>query len=192
MIIEIEAKMRLTEAEQLDGRLEALGARRGPLVYETNVFFDTPQGTLKAQDQGLRVRIERLADRDEPLTVAITHKGPRAHGQLKRRAETEVGVSDGTAAGALLKTLGYVQVFLFEKRRQKWELGGCHIAIDTLPYLGHFIEIEGPTEPAVLSMRQQLQLTAVPMIQASYIAMLRTYVLEHQLPGDQVRFAGKG
>src|SRR5690606_3272245 len=85
-------------------------------------------------------------------------------------------VSDARTAAHLLTALGYVSVISFEKRRRRWTLDNCRVEIDTLPYLGGFVEIEGPSEPIVLSVRRKLALDHLPMISASYISMLVTYL----------------
>ena len=187
MKIEIEATMPLRDPEAREARLLALGARRGPVLHETNSFFDTTDAVLKASDQGLRLRVRESPD-GAPQAVTITHKGPRAHGKLKSRQETELNVDDARSAADLLSVLGYGPVFTFEKRRRCWEFSQCHIAIDTLPLLGHFVEIEGPSDDVVLAVREQLGLAGVPLIQASYIAMLTTHLAQNHITTDRVRF----
>lgn len=178
--------MRVADVASLQQRLEALGATRQGDVIEVNTFFDTPEGRLKAIDHGLRIRIERAVDGSRTDTI-ITHKGPRAHGRLKSRMETELHVADGRDAADLLGVLGYVQVLSFEKRRAKWQLDDCEVAIDLLPYIGTFMEIEGPTDDAVLAAREQLGLTDIPLIRASYIALLKDYVSEHHISDTFIR-----
>lgn len=189
--IEIEAKMPLADAAGLEARLVALGAVRGPGVLEVNTFFDTDQGQLKSTDSGLRLRVQRENGSTEPVAY-LTFKGPRTHGALKSRTEIEVTVGDARSAADLLMALGFVAGFSFEKRRRRWELDGCHVDLDELPYLGHFVEIEGPSESAVLAVRQRLGLGEVPMVRASYISMLSHYLSEHRLSVEHVRFMAEG
>ncbi|MEM9295569.1 MAG: class IV adenylate cyclase, partial [Planctomycetota bacterium] len=141
MGVEIEAKMRLVDRAALEGRLRERGAERVAVLHETNAYYDTAEGGLKATDQGLRVRVE--TDADGGRTATITHKGPRAHGPLKSRTETELPVDDPDLASALLAALGYEHVVTFEKRRDRYALGGCRVELDTLPRIGAFVEIEG-------------------------------------------------
>lgn len=185
-MIEIEAKMRLSDPEVVVTRLRALDADLDVEVLEVNTFFDSPDGRLKSSDQGLRVRVEMPVA--GPRRAVITHKGPRAHGKLKSRSETEAEVIDARAAGELLGALGYHPVLTFEKRRQRWLLDGCRVELDEVPHLGHFIEIEGDSDEAVLAAREALGLGEVPLIRASYIAMLATYARDHNLPAEVIRF----
>ncbi|MEM8782917.1 MAG: class IV adenylate cyclase, partial [Planctomycetota bacterium] len=153
---------------------------------EMNTFFDDTNGRLKTSDQGLRVRIETHDDGD--ARIYVTHKGPRAHGQLKSRAETELSVSDADRAAALMGALGYHPVIAFEKRRHRFELDGCRVELDTLPRIGEFIEIEGPTEEAVMSVRDKLGLADEPLIKASYIALLQDHLRQQGQSVSVVRF----
>lgn len=185
MSLEIEAKMRLTDRAAVVSELETLGAERGTVIVEQNTYFDTDNHELKSTDQGLRIRVERVEGESPKAT--ITHKGPRAHGQLKSRTETEVAVDDARAAAELLAALGYLPLLTFEKRRERWWLAGCHIDLDTLPHLGEFVEIEGPSEEAVIHVREQLGLAEAPMIRASYLAMLLSYQRENHLRTSTLR-----
>lgn len=185
--IEIEAKMRLDDVAAMEAVLTSAGARRELDILEINTFFDTPQGTLKSGDQGLRVRVEQQVD-GPYYAVIVTHKGPRAHGRLKSRTETELHVENAQDAVELLGALGFTPVFSFEKRRTRWRFEDCIIAIDRVPYLGAFIEIEGPSEESVLATRAKLGLEQSPLIRASYIAMLRTWLTEQNKHVDHVSF----
>ena len=115
---------------------------------------------------------------EEIASARITFKGPRQHGQLKNRAETETTVGSFPAAAELLECLGYIRILSFEKRRQSWTYQGCKVELDELPYIGSFVEIEGPGDELVLKVRQELQLADRPLIRASYIAMLMTHLQE--------------
>lgn len=186
MNIEIEAKMRLDDPAAMVCLLEKLKATFRGEIHETNTFFDTEAGRLKTSDQGLRIRVERYSDGTQ--NIMVTHKGPRAHGQLKSRSETEMAVHDAKSAADVLVALGFHPVLSFEKRRRSYMLGDCSVELDTLPHLGDYIEIEGPSEEAVLAVRDKLGLSEQPMIKASYIAMLLTYLNENQMFRKMIRF----
>lgn len=189
MGLEIEAKMPLKDVAELETRLQKMEAKRGRNIIEINTFFDTPQSTLRSGDQGLRLRVEHEINGHSHL-VTLTHKGPRAHGRVKTRSETEVRVDNAKEAARLLTALGFSPVFMFEKKRQHWTLNGCTIAIDTLPHLGDFVEIEGPSETQVMETREKLGLHQAPLLQASYISMLLTHLSEQHLPTDRASFKG--
>lgn len=177
MPTEIEAKMRIGEHEPLRVRLRAAGARRVGTVLEVNTFFDTTGHSLRSRDMGLRLRIARdVATGAESFVV--TSKGPAARGALKRRDEIEFTVSNPDAAQRLFERLGFQPDLSFEKRRETWELDGCHVELDELPRLGRFVEIEGPSEEVILGVRDKLGLAQVELVRTSYIAMVASLMRE--------------
>src|SRR5438552_3283677 len=187
MPIEIEAKMKVTEHGSLRSVLKELGATKVGEFLETNTFFDTDDRSLLAADRGLRIRQNRnVASGKEEFILTL--KGPRLHGQLKSREETEVTIGDSRTMTSLLEQLGFRVVLTFEKKRESWTLGGCHVELDELPHLGPYIEIEGPGEEKVMKVREQLGLSDRPLVKASYIALLMTYLQEHGQTGRQVKF----
>lgn len=190
MSIEIEAKMRLSDRDALIQTLDQVGGAFVADLAETNSYFDSPGGGLKSTDQGLRIRVEVAAagTPEETITTTITHKGPRAHGRLKSREETELVVNNPRDAAVLLDAIGYHHVLTFEKRRTRYTLDGCRVELDELPVLGGFVEIEGPTEALVIAARKKLGLSAAPLIKSSYIAMLKTHLHEAGSDTDTVRF----
>ena len=189
MSVEIEIKMRLHDIRELESRLSAMGGEPGGDTIEVNTYLDTADGALRLSDQGLRVRIETPLNQEAPSVATMTYKGPRAHSEVKRRTELEVAVEPASSAIKLLEALGFGSVRQFEKRRRHWQVDDCVVDIDTLPHLGDFVEIEGPSEQAVLTLRHQLGLDQSPLVQESYVAMLETYLREHHISDDVVRLA---
>lgn len=183
MAVEIEAKMKVADLAPVRERVEAAGAKLIGDFIEHNLYFDTDDRSLLAADEGLRLR--QTTDRNTGVaTNMITFKGPRKHGKLKSREETEVNVSDFTAAATLLENMGFTRVLSFEKRRESWFLSGCRIELDELPHLGTYVEIEGSRDDAVIKLREALHLTDRPLVRASYIALMMTYLQER---GDSRR-----
>jgi adenylate cyclase class 2 len=187
MGMEIEAKMKVDDLEVIRLRLEAAGAVAVGQVLETNTFFDTPNCALREADKGLRLRANLdLADGD--VNHVVTFKGPRQAGDLKTRPETEFTVDDARAAEELFEELGYARVICFQKRRRTWQYLGCKVELDELPYLGAFVEVEGPTAEKVIHARQALGLADQPIIKTGYIGLLMTYLSEHRIQTQCVEF----
>ena len=187
MPIEIEAKIKVPDHASLRRTLNELGAGKVGEFLETNTFFDTEDRSLLAADRGLRIRQNRnLATGTEQFILTL--KGPRLHGQLKSREETEVTVGDMKQMTSVLEQLGFRVILSFEKKRESWTLGGCHVELDEVPNIGTYIEVEGPGEEKVMKVREQLGLSDRPLVKASYIALLMTYLQEHGQAGRHVRF----
>lgn len=191
MGVEIEAKMKLADRPALEARLNTLVGPPAVELFEINTYYDRPDGSLRASDQGLRLRVERatLPGGGEPVTTnIITHKGPRAHGRLKSRPETEVNVTDADAGHALLESLGFVAVLTFEKYRTRWHAAACHIELDRLPLIGDFVEIEGPAEADIMQLRDEIGLGDAPIVKPSYVAMLCEAVEDSALDTSYIGF----
>jgi adenylate cyclase, class 2 len=187
MPIEIEAKMKVADHASLRNALKEVGATKLGKFLEINTFFDTEDRSLLAADRGLRIRQNRNLSAGSEQFI-LTLKGPRLHGQLKSREETEVAIGDIKSMTSILEQLGFRVVLSFEKKRESWTLGSCHVELDELPHLGAYVEIEGPGEEKVMKVREQLGLSDRPLVKASYIALLMTYLQEHGQAGRQVRF----
>jgi adenylate cyclase, class 2 len=175
--LEIELKVRLGDPAPVIRRLVAMAGEPIGDVVETNTFYDARDGRLRAADCGLRIRWTRKTTEGQPQPGAITYKGPRLPGPLKKREEIELALQDPADAAALLRKLGFVEQLMFEKRRQTWHLGGCEVVLDELPELGHFLEIEGPGEQAIEQVRGLLGLAELPAISEGYAEIVATHLL---------------
>ncbi len=179
---EIEVKLRVNDPAALDARLAELTSEPPLELFEINTYFDTPEGVLRDSNQGLRLRVERRGLPSDPnchTVNIITHKGPRLPGAVKSRVETEIEVDDAAAARDLINALGYIDALTFQKRRRRYEVEDCHVEVDTLPVIGRFVEVEGPTEDSVLRVRDLLGLRNEPLVQNSYVTMLADHIATH-------------
>ncbi len=187
MNLEIEAKLKVDSHEPVREALRAAGAEFVGRVLETNRIFDTRKGKLRKRGHGLRVR-SSVSEKGDGETASMTFKGRRLESDLKSREEIEVGIEDAERAMRLLEALGYEQAFVFEKRRESWRLGACLVELDEVPHLGHYVEIEGAAEAAILSTQGVLGLADLKPIQKGYIALLIEYCQQNGLSTDRVFF----
>ena len=192
MAQEIEAKYRVEDHAELRRRLREASARPLGRVLETNSFFDTPQGTLRQQDRGLRIRAavpideQNAAIPGRPARTTITYKGPRLESRWKVRQEIELVVDDAATAEALLEALGFVRALSFQKRRESWRLDDCAVELDELPYLGRFVEIEGP-DASIEGVARRLGLADLPVEKAAYSTLLHELSRQRGL-GAEIAF----
>ncbi len=177
MPIEIEAKIKVSDHDEIRERIRAVGGEHLSDVIETNTFFDTPDQKLRNADNGLRLRQKKTLNgprgQDSGRTsYIITFKGPAQPGPLKQREELETEVSDGPAAAAIIERLGYGMRLTFEKKRQSWTVQNCQVELDELPLLGTFLEIEGPDAASVESVRAALGLANEGLVRSGYSSLL--------------------
>lgn len=191
MNLEIEAKMKLDDPAALMARLvDAYGPATSEVV-QRDTFFDTTDDQLRHEDAGLRLRLVHPVREPDATEAIITYKGARQSGELKQREEVELSVGDPAHAAHLLKRLGYTERISVEKRRSSWRIDACAVEVDQLPYLGYFVEIEGPDESAVMTMRAELELDNCPLIRDGYVHLLVAYMAEHGIDESRIGFEGQ-
>ncbi len=186
MDLEIEAKIKVDSHDAVRTRLRELGAVYLGKARETNRILDRKKKLRKA-GCGLRVRQIEVLDGD-PGSSSITFKGSVQPSDLKVRSEINVGVDDAEAAARIFEALGFEPFITFEKIRESWQLGDCRIELDEVPLLGMFVEIEGPSEPAVSKIKSELGFDAAKTITQSYVKMLRTVRGSAAAKDTEIRF----
>ena len=104
--------------------------------------------------------------------IATVEKTMAENADLKKRQEIESEINDASSFYKLLSALGYEQVLVVEKKRRLWQYGNCEVALDQLPDLGDFVEIEGPDEKDIANVQNILGLSESPHISKSYASLL--------------------
>ena len=161
---EQEAKFYIANLPVLENRLKALEARlKSPRVFESNLRFDFPDRRLTGKRQVLRLRQDERA--------RLTFKGPTDPAQeVSSRPEIEFEVGSFANARALLEALGYEVSVMYEKYRTSYELNGCEVTLDEMPY-GTFAEIEGPNVTAIRGVANLLGLKWAARSRESYLML---------------------
>ena len=170
MAVEIEAKLKVDSHNRIVERLTELGAEFLQEQLQKDFHFDDVRRTLSKTDRCLRLR-RQMEGREEK--IFLTYKGPKEKSKLKRRKEFEFEVKDADAAQKLLSALGYEKILCIEKKRRLWRLGECELALDELPLLGSFVEIEGPDEKTIADVQENLGLSLLSHIPKSYAALTK-------------------
>lgn len=196
MPTEIEAKIKVPDHDAIRQRIRDVGGEHVGDYFETNTFFDTPDGKLRAADEGLRVR--KLKNLFGPrgqsggrTTYIVTFKGPAEKSKLKQREEIETEVTDGDAIKSIVERLGFAPRLVFEKKRQTWKVKNCQVELDEVPMLGTYIEIEGPDAAAVEAVRVELGLANEPLVKSGYSSLLSRELERTSSPSPQAMFASK-
>ena len=187
MPTELEAKLKIDSHDAVRRALTAAGAQPVTSVLEHNHILDKPDGSFRAQGRALRVR--HCTARQGPAPAAtLTYKGPTQAARFKSRTELQVEVADADTTLAILQSAGFVVVLLFEKRRETWRLDDCLVELDELPMLGHYVEIEGPTENAIRNAQRQLGLDHLDHIRPGYVTLLAQHCAAHHLTDRHISF----
>ena len=159
---EIEIKLPLPDAGTGRRALGRAGFQvRRDRVFETNVVYDTPGGELARAEKLLRVR--QTGD-----SFLLTYKGPGQSARHKVREELETGLTDADQFDNMLKRLGFLPSFRYEKYRTEYERPAEPGAamLDETP-IGAYLELEGAPD-WIDAMALELGFTEPDYILASY------------------------
>ncbi len=169
MCTEIEAKLKVDSLSEIERKLPELGAEFLAEQLQTDYHFDDANTTLTKSDRCLRLR-KQMVGKDE--SFFLTYKGAKEKSNFKRRQEIEFEIKDADSVRKLLSALGYEQSLVVEKKRCLWKLGDCEVALDRLPLLGDFVEIEGPDEEKIATVQEKLGLSDLSHIAESYASLV--------------------
>ena len=160
---EIEVKLRVPHLEELRRQLVRLRGRKLSRVWEQNTLYDTPRSRFRKKGVLLRLRVMTTLGRGGRPSGVLTYKGPSlrledlnggagevqwrpAHHRYKVRDEVEVSVGHPEKLDELLRAVGLVAAFRYEKVRTSYALpglAGVMLELDETP-IGTFVELEGP------------------------------------------------
>lgn len=119
-------------------RIQALLAALGPaqrVEEHADAYYAHPCRDFAATDEALR--LSNRAGRAD-----LTYKGPKLDARTKARREIVVPLDDAAGAEPLLEALGFRPVMVVRKRRALHEAAGFEVALDDVPPLGVFVELE--------------------------------------------------
>lgn len=178
---ETEIKLWVVDLAEVEARLGVLGATlHAARVLERNNRYDRPDGSLTASGVVLRLRQDSRA--------RLTYKEPgTVQDGVVSRFEAEVDVSDFDTTAIILERLGFVFSFAYEKYRTTYELSGCEVVLDEMPF-GSFVEIEG-THAGIRDVVAALRLESAPRIEMSYAAAFAHLREQLALPFTDATFA---
>lgn len=170
MCVEIEVKLKVDSLVQVERKLTELGAEFVAEQLQSDSLLDDASTTLLSADRCLRLRRQVVGDSERNI---LTYKGSKEQSRFKRRQEIETEIKDADSMRRLLSELGYEEMLVVEKKRRLWRLDCCEVALDDLPLLGYFVEIEGPNEKEIADVQERLRLSDLPHIAKSYAHLIK-------------------
>jgi adenylate cyclase class 2 len=178
---EVEIKFLVSDIRALRTRLRELGFR---LVtrrkHELNAVYDLPGHPLRRRGELLRLR-------NYGGHWTITHKAPGPPGRHKSRVETETTVADGRQMHLILRALGFLPTFRYEKFRSEWADAKGHVVLDETP-IGNVAEIEGPAR-WIDETAARLGVARDVYITATYAELFRAWKHKTGSPAEDMTFA---
>jgi len=179
-MLEIELKFRIDDPEKIAKKLRGMGAMLASSGFERNIIWDR-RGELKKS--GLLLRLRSYGSHAD-----ITTKKKMPSVRFKVRKEIVVNIENFEKGKELLESLGYSKVWVYEKKRQTWEMNGVGVNIDEVP-IGNFVEIEG-SEEKIVDTAKKLGLDMKESIPKSYMKLYIEYCEEKGLPTSDMVFSG--
>jgi predicted adenylyl cyclase CyaB len=150
---EIEVKILDIDRKRVEAKLKALGAEKEFDGEMHAIFYDSPDGMIKAKGDVLRIRKEG----DE---VVLAYKEKVSKHGAKIMNEYETSVSNMEALRHILEHLGFQSFTETRKFRTEYILSGVKIVIDdyqdALSYIPVFLEIEAPDEAGISTVVEAL------------------------------------
>lgn len=178
MAVEREAKIKVSDLEAIQNRLRENGGIDKGEVLERNWVLDRHDGSLQTEDVLLRIR--NNGGKGGVLTVKCRLD---EEGEFKCRQELETEVDSTEELLRQLKMIGFGIKWIYEKRRATWHFGNCVIALDILPELGSFVEIEGEAD-CIRNVAQTLGLDPNDHLNENYLALWENHLCKC---GDEKR-----
>jgi predicted adenylyl cyclase CyaB len=180
--VETESKYPVKDIPKLNRLLKQHGFKvETERKFQRDEYFDTPEMFSKRLDYVIRLRKE-----DGMLAIAL--KGPRHWvGKTYSRIELEFPAGSENKVREALGRSGFEVTWFFEKRRTtfKGKDESLLVALDEIPELGFFVEIEG-TLSKVREMEAVLKEVLGPQEKRNYAEIFRAHKLEGGVRLDRI------
>lgn len=191
MAQEVEAKIRVDSFAPVREALRASDAVFLGKVLQSDTYFDTPDHSLQHSDRGMRIRRLELLDgggAQWDTRPQLTYKGPReGEATYKTRREVQTHFDAPAVMEEVLAACGMVRSMSIQKRRASYRLAACLVELDELPFIGRFVEIEGPDQERICACAAGLGLSG-ETIQDSYLHLAVEALGERGLDTTRVTF----
>ncbi|MDG5759509.1 class IV adenylate cyclase [Natronococcus sp. A-GB1] len=175
---EVEVKVP-ADLEAVRARLDGLEATATGAVVQADTYYDAPHRSFPETDEALRIRTERLED--DPDETRLTYKGPLVDDASKSREEVETAVGDGEKVDAVLTKLGFEPAATVRKERERFELEGYTITLDSVDDVGEYVEVETEVDDeselenareGAFDVLERLGLDSDDQLRTSYLELL--------------------
>jgi len=151
MKTELEAKFLDINIDELR---ELLKSNHATLIHEERLMrrknFDYSDSRLEKIGGWIRVR-----DEGDKITLAYKQLVNRT---LEGTKEIEVIVEEFDKTCNFLLAIGLINFSFQESKRERWDLDGIEVTIDTWPWIPTFVELEGESEEKLRESALKLKL----------------------------------
>jgi adenylate cyclase class 2 len=174
---EIEVKFIRQDHAIIRQKLKSVNATMlSPERKMIRVNYDFPDGRLADGFGWVRVR-------DEGDVITLSYKQSNdAH--IRGMQEVNIKIDSFDMAVQFLHAVGITKrKALQETKRETWHLDGVTVELDTWPWIPTFVELEGPTEIAVVKAASKL---GFDMKNALFGSVIPAYKAEYNISGEEI------
>lgn len=169
MALEIEIKLKVDSLQPTAEKLKQLGAKFEGDYLQIDSYYDDEKDSLVNSDRCLRIRKHK---NHLGQAIELTYKGARENHRFKTRREIGIKVDKAEELAELFQQLGYKIRLTLEKKRSLWDYHDCKVALDELPLIGAYVEIEGPSDQIIEQVQKDLGLENFKHEPASYAHLM--------------------
>lgn len=179
--LEIEAKFKVEDIDRLKSRLLELGLKSSGEELQHSIVFDYPDGRFRKDWTVFRLR--KNGDKGR-----ITFKEPDEGKLASVRKEIEIKVSDFENTKHIIRKLGFVESFVYEKFRENFFGEGFVISVDRNPFIGNYFEIEAGSEDRFMEVMKILGLNKEDVIKDNYRQVFEEYCRQKNINVNNMTF----
>ncbi len=165
-MLEIEVKVKIDHLKKIHEKLLSLEARlHRPRYFEENILYDFPDKKLTRSCRALRLR-------STGRKCMLTYKGElKKSRKFKIRKEYETQVNNKKQIQNILSSLGFKQIFSYQKYRTEYRAKNLKICLDETK-AGNFLEFEGERED-IIRFAKKMGFKKSDFIKADYISLMK-------------------
>jgi adenylate cyclase class 2 len=134
-MIEVEVKAKINSFEEMEEKLENIGAEKTKTEFQEDIYFASPIVDFGQTDEALRIRTTNN-------NTFITYKGPKLNDKAKTRKEVEMTIESAEKARDIFEEVGFKAARIVRKNRQYYTFENFEISLDDVEGLPPYMEIE--------------------------------------------------
>ena len=138
-MIEVEVKAKIDNFEDIEKKLDELGAVKSKKEFQEDIYFNSPVVDFAKTDEALRIRTTKAQDKEN---IYMTYKGPKIDKDSKTRKEIEMGIEEAKKCSDIFEAIGFKKVRTVRKNRQYYTYENFEISLDDIEGLDPHMEIE--------------------------------------------------
>lgn len=163
---EIELKYKIEDPKAIEEKLSTLKAEFIKEFRGIDSYFLVPEN-----DKGMKYLRVREKDGKSQLDYHYVNSALNTD-------EWETEVEDAEMAKEILRKIGHTDDVIVDKKRKVYEYKNSEIVIDDVEGLGHFVEIESPSEEELFEIEKEMGFnTSMRIEDMGYPDMVRGYLI---------------